>query len=94
MAWVQAHRKALLAAKKGAAGSVNGNLNVPTCVTGRIRGPVNVTVATSFTGYSIGTVDCSSTADEAKDRRAGLRGRVRRYSRNSSRSTHPSKRPA
>ena len=66
MAWVQAHRKALLAAKKGVAGSVNGNLNVPTCVTGRIRGPVNVTVATSFTGYSIGTVDCSSTATKPR----------------------------
>ena len=60
--WVQAHRKTLLAARAGIAGSTNGNLNVPTCATGRIRGPVNVTVATSFTGYSIGTVDCTSTA--------------------------------
>ena len=59
--WVQAHRKALLAARAGIAGSANGNLNVPTCATGHIRGPVNVTVATSFSGYSIGTVDCTST---------------------------------
>jgi 5'-nucleotidase len=62
VSWVQAHRKALLAAKKGLAKTANGNLNVPTCATGRIRGPVNVTVAPSFTGYTIGTVDCSSTA--------------------------------
>jgi 5'-nucleotidase len=60
--WVQAHRKALLAAKKGVSKSANGNLNVPTCATGHIRGPVNVTVATSFAGYTIGTVDCSGTA--------------------------------
>jgi hypothetical protein len=60
--WVQAHRKALLAAKKGVSKTANGNLNVPTCATGHIRGPVNVTVATSFAGYTIGTVDCSGTA--------------------------------
>lgn len=62
LAWVQAHRKALLAAKKGTASHTNGNLNVPTCASGHIRGPVNVTVGTSLTGYTIGTVDCSSTA--------------------------------
>jgi 5'-nucleotidase len=62
VAWVQAHRKTLLAAKKGTASHTNGNLNVPTCATGHIRGPINVPVATSFTGYTIGTVDCSSTA--------------------------------
>jgi 5'-nucleotidase len=61
-AWVQAHRKALLSAKKGTAKSTNGSLNVPTCATGHIRGPVNVTVAPSFSSYSVGTVDCSSTA--------------------------------
>jgi 5'/3'-nucleotidase len=62
VAWVQAHRKALLAAKKGTANSTNGNLNVPTCASGHIRGPANVTVAPSFSSYSISTVDCSSTA--------------------------------
>jgi 5'-nucleotidase len=61
VAWVQAHRKALLAAKKETAGHTNGNLNVPTCATGHIRGPVTVPLATSLTGYSIGTVNCSST---------------------------------
>ncbi len=61
-AWVQAHRKTLLSAKKGTAKSTNGSLNVPTCATGHIRGPVNVTVAPSFSSYSVGTVDCSSTA--------------------------------
>ncbi len=62
VAWVQAHRKALLAAKKGTASSVNGNLNVPTCATGHIRGPVNVKLGTTLTGYSIGTVNCAGTA--------------------------------
>jgi 5'-nucleotidase len=61
VAWVQAHRKALLAAKKGTASSVNGNLNVPTCATGHIRGPVNVKLGTTLTGYSVGTVNCAST---------------------------------
>jgi 5'-nucleotidase len=61
VAWVQAHRKALLAAK-GTDKSTNGNLNVPTCSSGHIRGPANVTVAPSLSGYSVSTVDCSSTA--------------------------------
>ena len=66
VAWVQAHRNALLAAKKGTAAKANGNLNVPTCVTGRIRGPVNVALGTTLTGYSVGTVDCSGTAAKPK----------------------------
>jgi 5'-nucleotidase len=66
VAWVQSHRKALLAAKKGTAAKANGNLNVPTCATGHVRGPVNVAVGATLTGYSIGTVDCSSTATKPK----------------------------
>jgi 5'-nucleotidase len=64
--WVQAHRKVLVAGKKGVAKAANGNLNVPTCATGQIRGPVNVTVAPSFTGYSVGTVNCSGTGTKPK----------------------------
>jgi 5'-nucleotidase len=67
VAWVQAHRKALLAAKKGTAKSANGNLNVPTCATGHIRGPVNVALGTTLTGYSIGTVDCTGAAAKPKN---------------------------
>jgi 5'-nucleotidase len=67
VAWVQAHRKALVAAKKGTAAKASGNLNVPTCVTGHIRGPVNVALGTTLTGYSIGTVDCSGTASNPKN---------------------------
>ena len=75
VAWVQAHRKALLAAKKGTASSVNGNLNVPTCATGRIRGPVNVKLGTTLTGYSVGTVNCASTvAKPANDVQAFVDG--------------------
>lgn len=66
VAWVQAHRKALVAAKKGTASSVNDNLNVPTCATGHIRGPVNVALGTTLTGYSVGTVDCSGTPAKPK----------------------------
>jgi 5'-nucleotidase len=61
VAWVQAHRKALLAAKKGTALGVNGNLNVPTCATGHIRGPVNVKLGATLIGYTVGTVNCAST---------------------------------
>ena len=62
MAWVQSHRKVLLSATKETASSTNGNLNVPTCANGHVRGPVKVALATSFSGYSISTVNCSSTA--------------------------------
>jgi 5'-nucleotidase len=62
VAWVQAHRTALEAAKKGAASSLSGNLNVPTCATGQIRGPVNVKLGTTLNGYSVGTVSCGGSA--------------------------------
>ncbi len=62
VAWVQSHRRALVAAKGKGAGRINGNLNVPTCVTGRIRGPVTVKVATSLTGFTISSVNCSGRA--------------------------------
>ncbi len=62
VAWVQAHRHALLNVKGKAAARINGNLNVPTCATGHIRGPATVRVATSLSGYSIDTVNCSSSA--------------------------------
>jgi 5'-nucleotidase len=61
-AWVQAHRHALLTVKGKAAGRINGNLNVPTCATGRIRGPATVRLATSLSGFSINTVNCSSSS--------------------------------
>lgn len=64
--WVQAHRNVLVAGKKGVVIAANGNLNVPTCATGHIGGPVHVTVAPSFTGYSIGTVNCSGTGARPK----------------------------
>lgn len=62
VAWVQSHRKVLLAGKKQTARRTNGNLNVPTCATGHIRGPVNVPLATSLSGYTISTVNCVGTA--------------------------------
>ena len=61
VAWVQSHRKVLLSARKGTASNTNGNLNVPTCASGNVRGPVKVAVATSLSGYSISTVNCANT---------------------------------
>ena len=60
--WVQSHRRALLGAKGKESGRINGSLNVPTCATGRIRGPVTVRVAGSLNGFSISTVNCSGPA--------------------------------
>ena len=64
VAWVQSHRKVLLSAKKETAGT-NGNLNVPTCVSGHVRGPVRVAVASSLSGYSLSTVNCVSTVTKS-----------------------------
>jgi 5'-nucleotidase len=60
-AWVQSHRKELIAHSYGRS-PPQGNLNVPTCVTGHVRGPVTAPLATSLTGIAITTVNCSSTS--------------------------------
>ncbi len=59
-AWIANHRTALV---EHAFGTVvpSGNLNVPTCAGGSVRGPVNAPLATSITGVNIGTVNCAST---------------------------------
>jgi len=59
--WVQKNRDALLAPKSGG-GLPEGNLNVPTCVGKKPRGPINAPQATSLTGINLGQVNCSSTA--------------------------------
>lgn len=61
--WVQGHRAKLIAAggRVPATSDLSGNLNVPSCANGTIRGPVEVPLATSITGVNIGAVDCSST---------------------------------
>ena len=64
--WVQSHRAALVGHTYGSA-ALSGNLNVPTCPGGRIRGPVSAPLATSFGGLNIATVDCSSTATSYSD---------------------------
>ncbi len=75
VAWVQSHRRALLGAKGKGAGRINGNLNVPTCATGRIRGPVTVRVARSLKGFSINTVNCTGPAVKpSTDVQAFVRG--------------------
>jgi len=67
VAWVQSHRSQLLSGKKGLAKTINGNLNVPSCANGRIRGPVSVPLATTIAGLNIGTVNCTSNATNPKD---------------------------
>lgn len=66
MAWVQQHRAALVHPSPGAA-LPQGNLNVPTCPAGHVRGPVHAPLATTLTGRSITTVDCSSTSTSFSD---------------------------
>jgi len=58
--WVKSHRAALVSHsyKK----PPQGNLNVPTCSSGHVRGPVAAPLATSVNGTTITTVDCSSTS--------------------------------
>ena len=73
-AWVTSHRSALLDHPTGAR-LPEGNMNVPSCANGNIRGPVNAPLATTLTGIAVGTVDCSSTAtDPANDAEAFVEG--------------------
>ncbi len=65
-AWVQGHRAALVNHSHGSS-LPQGNLNVPTCPTGQVRGPVNAPLATSLNGRSVTTVDCSSTSTSFTD---------------------------
>jgi 5'-nucleotidase len=55
--WVRDHRKALLA---GTAPVEIRNLNVPTCATGKLRGIVEVPLATDFKGRNAAAIDCTS----------------------------------
>jgi hypothetical protein len=43
------------------------NLNVPTCVTGTVRGEVMVPVASTTNGINIFVVDCTSTVEDPAD---------------------------
>jgi 5'-nucleotidase len=60
--WVREHRAALL---DGTALVEIRNLNVPTCVTGTLRGVVEVPLATDFKGRDASIQDCTSTKPEA-----------------------------
>jgi 5'-nucleotidase len=72
--WITAHRAALVHHPANKL-LPEGNLNVPTCANGRIRGPVHVPQAESLTGINIGTVDCTSTmTDPATDAEGFVEG--------------------
>jgi 5'-nucleotidase len=60
-AWIRLHRTALVDHSYEKA-PPQDNLNVPTCANGQVRGPVMAPLATSLSGISITTVNCSSTS--------------------------------
>jgi len=60
IAWVTLHRTALVDHSYGA-NLPTGNLNIPTCAGGKVRGPIMAPLATSLTGIDLSTVNCSST---------------------------------
>ncbi len=66
LAWVAAHRSALISG--GATTPVLlENLNVPTCTAGAPRATVTVPVATDLGGRDYNKVDCTSTATSPND---------------------------
>ncbi len=61
VAWVVSHRQVLV--EHGYGGSLpSGNLNIPTCPHGAVKGPVTAPAATTLNGITITTVDCSTTS--------------------------------
>ena len=59
-AWITLHRTALVDHSYGPVVPA-ANLNIPSCAGGVVRGPVMAPLATSITGISITTVNCTST---------------------------------
>lgn len=71
--WVRAHRTALLSHRFKK--PPQGNLNVPTCAPGPVRGPVTAPLATSLNGITITTVNCTTTStDYTNDAQAFVLG--------------------
>ena len=64
--WINQHRASLTSGSSPSPALLD-NLNVPTCATGSVRGPVQAPVATSITGRDIDHVDCTSTAHNPPD---------------------------
>jgi 5'-nucleotidase len=64
--WIASHRTALVDHTYGKV-VPSGNLNIPTCSGGSVRGPVNAPLGTSITGVNIGTVNCASTSTSFSD---------------------------
>lgn len=65
LAWVKSHRTTLVT--HGYKTPPRGNLNVPTCASGHVRGPVTAPLAKSLDGISVTTVHCSSKASQYHD---------------------------
>ena len=62
MKWLKEHRKELLRHPKATV----DNLNVPTCVTGAIRGEIEVPLAATAEN-AVNTSDCASTLAKPVD---------------------------
>lgn len=66
--WVESNREELLARPDSTEPADVANLNVPTCVTGEMRGQVEVPVATAIgEGVNIFVTDCTSTVADPPD---------------------------
>lgn len=65
--WVEAEREALLARGETTEPADVANLNVPTCVTGELRGQVEVPLATDTGGANLFVTDCTSTVEDPPD---------------------------
>ena len=64
--WIALHRGALVDHDYGAV-PPSGNLNIPTCPGGTVRGPVTAPLATSLTGITLSDVNCTSTTTSFRD---------------------------
>lgn len=65
--WVAAHRDELLARGETSEPADVANLNVPTCVTGELRGQLEVPLASDTGGANVFVADCTSTLEDPPD---------------------------
>lgn len=65
--WVAAQRDELLARGETSEPADVANLNVPTCVTGELRGQLEVPLASDTGGANVFVADCTSTLEDPPD---------------------------
>jgi len=67
--WLQDHRPELL---DGGAPAIVTSINIPTCLSGQLRGVVSVPVAVDAAGRESAKPDCATTEDDARDDLGGF----------------------